>query len=260
MKDIISDTLFLPLYFRALDAKKSQSILNDPIALELSQQFEFDTDTLDNAHFSRAGTIARAKFFDDFARDFIRNNPNPVIVNMAAGLDSKTLRIWDEKAAFFDIDLPDVIELRKKYIQDKSTLIAADAFKFDYFEPLLKYENAQFCFIFEGFFMYFDKKEIKPLIENITQHFNGLLLGDFAFGNTMQKTQKRHDAAKNIAAKFKVGFDDIDEILQINPKLHLKQQKYFYEKEFAHLFGWRRYLMMLIPKMGKAMSLLALEF
>ncbi|SEM00669.1 hypothetical protein SAMN05444853_10319 [Pasteurella skyensis] len=26
MKDIISDTLFLPLYFRALDAQKSQSI------------------------------------------------------------------------------------------------------------------------------------------------------------------------------------------------------------------------------------------
>ncbi|PIF03587.1 MAG: polyketide synthase, partial [Arcobacter sp.] len=129
MENVISKTLLLPLYFRATDAKNKESILNDKISLEIVKDFEFDEELMKKAKFSQAGTIIRAKFFDDCAKNFIKNNPNPVIVNMATGLDTRTLRIYDEKAKFFDVDLPEVIELRKKYIKDKSIVLSANVFE-----------------------------------------------------------------------------------------------------------------------------------
>ncbi len=261
MENVISKTLLMPLYFRALDAQKEESILNDTKALELIKNFEFDTQTLDKAKFSQAGTIARAKFLDDKVKEFIKNNPNPVIVNMATGLDTRTLRIYDEKAKFFDIDLPEVIELRKKYIEDKSVVIGANAFEKDYIEELLNYKDAQFCFIFEGFFMYFDKKQIQTLLSNIIDNFQGTILGDFNFGDFWAKNKIKHDALKNHEAQFKTSFENIDDLLNTNKKLKLKDKKFYYDKDFSKMLGWRRYLMLILPKnMKNAMRLLELEF
>ncbi len=260
MENVISKTLLVPLYFRALDAQKEESVLNDTKALELIKNFEFDTKTLDKAKFSQVGTMARAKFFDDRAREFIKNNPNPIIVNMATGLDTRTFRIYDEKVKFFDIDLPEVIEIRKRYIKDKSTVLCADAFEKDYIEELLKYKDAQFCFIFEGFFCYFEKEKIEIILNNIANNFHGSILGDFNFGDFWEKNQEKHDAMKNNPAKFKTSFQTLEELLNTNKKIKVKESKFFYDKDFSKILGWRRYLMLILPKKMKMSRLLELEF
>ncbi len=261
MENVISKTLLLPLYFRAMDAKNPNAFLNDKEALELIKNFEFDTKTLKKAKFSQAGTLARAKFFDDKAREFIKNNPNPIIINMATGLDTRTLRIYDKKAIFFDIDLPEVIALRKKYIKDKSIVLSANAFETDFIEKLSHYHNAQFCFIFEGFFMYFDREQIESLLTNIINNFQGTILGDFNFGEFWEKNQNKHDTMKNSEARFKTSFKDSQDLLSISPRLRLKESKCYYDKTFSKMLGWRRYLMMIMPKkMKDAMQLLELTF
>ncbi len=261
MENIISQTLLLPLYFRAIDAKNKNSTLNDTWAVELVKKFDYDFKTMDKAKFSQAGTIARASYFDRKAKDFIENNPRPIIINMATGLDTRTLRIYNEKAKFYDIDLPEVIELRKKYIEDKSTVISADAFTDEFNSELLQNKNSQFCFIFEGFFMYFDKFEIEKLLKNLVENFNGTILGDFSFGYFWEKNQAKHDVLKENEARFKTSFEDIQDLLHVDKKLKLKEQKFYYDKDFANLFGWRRFLMLLTSKkMKTAMRLVELEF
>lgn len=262
----ISNTLFLPLAFKARDAEKPNPILNDQVALDLkirlSEEFDFEDHVLKKASYSMAGTIARAKFFDDLARQFIADNLEPVIVNMGAGLDSRTLRIWDDKAIFFDVDLPEVIELRRQYIEDKSTLIAADIFKLDYLEQIFNSRpNGQFCFIFEGILMYFGKEEVSTLLKAIIIGCHGEIMGDFCFGDFWENNQKKHDLAKNIQASFKEGFKDVDDLLALDSRLQLKQMKFYYDKDFENCFGWRRYLMMCMPKkMKQGMVLLELRF
>ncbi len=261
MKNVISKTMILPLYFRAMDAKKQNSILKDTTALELIKYFEFDEKLMSKAKFSQAGTIIRAKFLDDVAREFIKENANPVIVNFACGLDTRSLRVYDKKAKFYDIDLEDVIEFRKEHIKDKSTLLSANAFENEFNEELLKNENASFCFIYEGFFMYFDKAQLTSLISNLTQNFSGVIAGDFNFGDYWEKNKSKHDALKKNEASFKTSFEDVDELLSLSPKLKLKQEKFYYDKDFPNLLGFRRFLMMMMPKkMKNAMRLLELEF
>ncbi|PID47662.1 MAG: hypothetical protein CR967_03290 [Proteobacteria bacterium] len=261
MENIISKTLLLPLYFRALDARSENPILNDKVALDLVKNFEFDEKLMKKAKFSQAGTIARAKFLDDIARNFIKNNQNPVIVNMATGLDTRTLRVYDKGAKFYDLDLPEVIKIRKKYIKDKSVVLDANAFEDKFNEELLKNQDASFCFIYEGFFMYFDKLQITNLLRNLTQNFSGVIAGDFNFGSFWEKNKSKHDTIKSNEASFKTSFQNLDELLQVSPKLKLKQEKFYYDKDFAQMLGWRRYLMMAMPKkMKDAMRLLELEF
>ncbi len=261
MENIISKTLLLPLYFRAMDAKKEDSVLNDKWALELIKNFQYDDKKMQKAKFSAAGTIARAKFLDDGVREFIRKHPKPVVVNFACGLDARSLRVWDEKAVFYDIDLPEVVNLRKQYIQDKSILCAYDAFGDEFNKELLKHQDAQFCFVYEGFLMYFDKLMLTGLIKNLTSHFTGEIMGDFNFGNYWELNQKKHDIMDKNEASFKTSFENVQELLSLSPKLKLEEERMYHDKSFAHILGWRRHLMRLAPKkMTEAMRMLRLSF
>ncbi len=266
MENVISKTLFIPLVFRAVDAKSKNSVLNDKTALELvenkefTKNFDIDVKSLKKASFSQAGTMVRANYFDKKAKEFIKNNPRPVVVNMATGLDTRTLRIYDKKAKFYDIDLSEVVDIRKKYIKDKSTVLSADVFGKDYISELLKNENSQFCFIYEGFFPYFGKKEIEIAINNVVNSFQGSLLGDFNFGDFWEKNQNKHDAMKTNSAKFKTSFQTLQELLSVNKKLKLKDSKFFYDKDFGDIWGWRRYVLMLLPKRARLSRLLELGF
>ncbi|PSM52280.1 SAM-dependent methyltransferase [Campylobacter blaseri] len=262
MKDIVSKTLLIPLYCRALEAKSKKPILNDEFAIKILENFnEDELKYLNYSYFTRGGVIARAYFFDKLARDFIEKNDSPVIVNMAAGLDSRSLRIWSKKAKFFDIDLPEVIEIRKKYIEDKSTLIATDIFDFNYIEQLRKFKNHQFCFIFEGFLMYFDKERLQMLFKTINENFSGTIMGDFVFGDYWAKNQNKHDAMKNNKAKFALGYNSLEEFLQFNSSFKIKYKKYYHSKEFLKFMGYRGLLMKFMPKkIRNSFMLLAFDF
>lgn len=261
MENKISKTLFISLYFRALDALDKNSFLKDELALKIIKDMDFNDEKLKKARFSRSGTILRAKYFDDEAKKFISKNPNCVVVNMACGLDTRTLRIYSEDVNFFDIDLAEVIKIRKNFIKDKSNLISADILKGEFLEFLLPLKNRKFCFVFEGFFIFFQKYEIMKILNLLSENFSGLILADFIFGDFWEKNQSKHDALNNNEAKFKTSFSSLDELLVLNPKLKLLSNKYYHDKEFAKIFGAKRWLMKLMPKkMKNSSQLLKLEF
>lgn len=260
----ISKTLLLPLYFRAEDARRSKPFLNDPYAIEILSHFKDIPSDLLKSRKSRAGCIARARFLDRRVKEFIKNNPNPVIVNIACGLDTRSLRCYDEKAIFYDTDLPEVIELRKQIIPDKSIVLAGDVLDKDFFQQFTKHENAQFCFVSEGLFMYFDKKELHGLLENMQNACSGTLLADFNFGDYWEKNQHKHDLNKSFKesnAKFKTSFDSIADLKTNFPRFEVETNKPYNDKEFNDIFGWGRFLFMLAPKrLVWAMQLLKINF
>lgn len=92
MKNAISKTLLLPLYFRAKDAQSSSPKLNDHYAIEIIKHFDALPKEVTKAKFSAAGTIARARYFDQRVKNFIKNNEHPIIANVACGLDTRTDR------------------------------------------------------------------------------------------------------------------------------------------------------------------------
>jgi len=79
IQNAVSETLLIPLYMKYLDAQQSRPILNDPAALRLVPQIDYDFTRFRSARNSRVGTALRARYFDQVAADFIRRHPEGIV-------------------------------------------------------------------------------------------------------------------------------------------------------------------------------------
>jgi len=62
--------------------------------------------------------LLRNREFDRYAQDFLRCHPEAVVVHIGCGLDSRFERVDNGQVEWYDLDLPHVIELRRKLIGD----------------------------------------------------------------------------------------------------------------------------------------------
>ena len=175
--DAISETLFINLYFRALDNDEPEPILGDPFSRPVMQRIDYDFAKFKGGKFSKTGTVIRARFFDDEILDFARKNAGEklVVVQVGAGLDTRPLRLEKQLpgALFYDLDLPDVIDLRDELV-------------------------------------YFSEPEISAFMRNLAQRFSGVVMLDLLSHFAASIEPKKHDVLRYIAnpPKFKLGIDD----------------------------------------------------
>jgi O-methyltransferase involved in polyketide biosynthesis len=115
----VQETLLIPLYARALDSRTRHPILGDKKADEMVRMIDYDFERL-KGFGNRNVLVARAKQFDDWTREFIRSNPEAVVLNLGCGLDSRASRISPPSGVeWFDLDFPGVILERRKFFSDR---------------------------------------------------------------------------------------------------------------------------------------------
>ena len=118
-KSIVAETLLIPLYMRAKESRRERPILNDKAAECLADSLEYDYSRFDGAKLSEVGCVVRGWYFDRAVRRFIGTHARPVVVNVGCGLDTRFQRIGGGKAVFYDMDLPEVIALRRELIPEQ---------------------------------------------------------------------------------------------------------------------------------------------
>ena len=118
-ESIVAETLLIPLYYRAKESRRKNPILNDKVAEGLVDSLEYDYSRFDGAKLSEVGCVVRGWFFDRAVCRFIGKHADAVVVNVGCGLDTRFQRIGDGKAVFYDMDLPEVIALRRELIPEQ---------------------------------------------------------------------------------------------------------------------------------------------
>lgn len=181
----IAGTSFITLYCHALETLSDNPILADPksveITTELNKTLSLSDDPLDRTLVS--GTLdkrlvihiaLRAKKYDDYARDFLHRFPDGVIVNIGCGLDSRFLRIDNGHVVFYDLDLPEIIAIKKTFFNETERyhLIASSVLDFNWMATVLQHKGP-FLFMAEGVFMYLDGKDVRSLVLKIQEKFRG---------------------------------------------------------------------------------------
>jgi len=109
---------------------------------------------------------------DKIVTDFIDHNPTGTIINLGAGLDNRFFRLDNGQIQWFDIDVPETIELRRTFFEanDRYQLIPTNIFG----RNLLKYlpPTSNSLIIIEGLAMYYPESKIKTLVQNICRHYS----------------------------------------------------------------------------------------
>jgi O-methyltransferase involved in polyketide biosynthesis len=116
----VHKTLLLPLWSRAKLTLEGNSILLDPKAVEIVKGMQYDFDLIDRylPFTSHAMNLGRARMFDYAIIRFLTDYPRASVANLGAGLDTTFSRVDNGSLTWYDIDLPDVIQLRKQLIPD----------------------------------------------------------------------------------------------------------------------------------------------
>lgn len=244
----ISQTMIIPLFSKALDAKKKDPFLNDWFSVEILEKLSLKNEKKEQllkAKMSMAGCVARTWYIDKCVQDFIEKNDNVVVVNFGCGLDARSLRIANKKAIFYDSDFKDVMNIRNSILDDWGAEQREwDIFKFDYIDELKKHKNAKFIFVIEGVFMYCKTEDIDNFLFKIAKNFKGEAIFDI-ISPLASKYSKHHDAIKYEKAKFIGGYTKDEELL-VAPNLEIAKKKFYGDKDFKKIFGFKR-LIFYIP-------------
>jgi O-methyltransferase involved in polyketide biosynthesis len=122
---------------------------------------------------SQIAWIARCKRFDMIVKEFIDKHPEGTIVNIGCGLDTSYERINNSKIKWYDLDLPDVIELRKKFMKETGNrrFISRSFLDTSWFGEIVIPD--QVLFLATGVFVYFEEGQIMEFITRVAEAFNG---------------------------------------------------------------------------------------
>ena len=165
----IQRTLLLPLWGRAVETRKKEPLLVDKTAVEIVEKIDFDFSEMskDLSAESLYGWVRRSILIDIVVKQFLEKHPKATIVNIGCGLDTTFERIDNGTIRWYDLDLPDTIELRRKFIQEteRRKYITSSFLDYSWLNGLIIEDNI--LFIAAGVFYYFEEFQIKDFLHKI---------------------------------------------------------------------------------------------
>ena len=127
----VSETALLTLLVRATEARRPDSVIDDPMAIKLVDAIDFD---FAKFGFTRRQDMAlRALTFDNYTRRYLVDHPSATVVALAEGLQTSFYRLdasgVGHQFRWLTVDLPPIIELRERLLphSDRVTMCAQSA-------------------------------------------------------------------------------------------------------------------------------------
>ena len=176
----VQETLLLPLWGRAVESKKTNPQLLDEKAVKIIGRIDYDFSTITQniKQLSQIAWVARSLQIDNIISEFIKEYPDGTIVNIGCGLDTTFDRVDNGRIMFYELDLPDVIELRKIFFQQhERRKTIAGSFLDNKWLQSIEVKDGLLC-IAGGVFYYFDEQQMKKFFKVMADRF---VKCDFAF-------------------------------------------------------------------------------
>ncbi len=171
--DSIAETLLIPLCYRAIEARRPDPLVCDPRAQDIIDQLGVDPAHLKGRASQQLFAMLRTRQFDRWAKAFINTHPQATVVEIGCGLDARYERLADDRVNWFDLDLPEVITLRRRYFTDTSRrqMLAYSMFQPEWLDDVPS-EGAH-LFLAEGVFPYFSENEVRREFIALAGRFPG---------------------------------------------------------------------------------------
>jgi len=221
----VQESLLVPLYGRALDCQRKRPILNDLKAREIVEAIDWDFDRFSQNR-RIVGCTVRTLVFDEFVKSFLRRHPAGTVVEIGAGLNTRFERLDNGAVHWFDLDLPDTVELRRKFFADsrRRKTLAASVVDPGWM-PAVRESPGPYCFVSEAVLIYLTEPEVRTALTQIAANFPSLTIAfDTASGRAVSRENKDHER-RNLDARFRWACEDPAEIENWNIGLRLVESR-----------------------------------
>ncbi len=174
----VAETLLIPLTIRALESQRPDALVKDERAEALAVKLGCEPGRLlgDISEESRVAVVLRSREIDRRVRDFMDRRPRAVVIHMGCGLDTRFERVDDGRVEWFDLDLPEVITMRRNLIggeNERHHFLACSVLDHAWLEALAPYRGRPFLFLAESVLFYFEEAQVRSLLLALCDGFPG---------------------------------------------------------------------------------------
>jgi O-methyltransferase involved in polyketide biosynthesis len=165
--------------------------------------------------------VARAKQFDDWTKEFLRLNPEAVVLNLGCGLDSRVSRIGPPSGVeWFDIDYPGVILERRKFFSEGEgyEMLGYSLTDPEWLERVPRDRPAMV--VADGVLEYLTEEDVRALFNRATDRlFRGQVVFDVM--SSFAVTSGRSNLKAKTGAEMRWAVDDVSAVGSMDQKLKL---------------------------------------
>jgi O-methyltransferase involved in polyketide biosynthesis len=218
----VQETLLIPLYARAVENRKEFPVLRDARAEEIVAAIDYDFARFDGLP-SLTGAMLRTVLFDRWVADFLTEHPDGTVVEIGTGLNTRYERLDNGRVTWFDLDLPDVIDLRGHFFADtaRRTMIAASVTDEAWATEVASRTAGPCLFVAEAVLPYLPEPDVRRVVDLLCDRFPGSLLALDTAGPGFFDTQEEHDALSKVAARMQWYCPDPARLADWRPGVHV---------------------------------------
>ncbi|MDR0719149.1 MAG: class I SAM-dependent methyltransferase [Treponema sp.] len=173
----IQRTLMIPLWGRSVFSGLYPEILDDREAVNIVKSLNYDFSEVEKAFGEYGGLlyIIRGRKIDDTIKQFILRHPKTTVVNIGAGLDTTFSRVDNGSISWYDLDIEEVITLRKTLIPEgpRNRCIAKSVFDYSWIKDIRFHAQDGILFVASGVFYYFRENQVRELFVALAENFPG---------------------------------------------------------------------------------------
>lgn len=183
----VEDTLYIPLAARIYASEKFPEFFYDEKALSLKAYIPTDSIEKNTIEYFYMASVCRQQTIDKKIIQFLKKNTQSNVVFLGAGLETAYNRINNIKSDFYQVDLPNVINIRKKVLgnAENERLISGDMFTLEWIKEIDT--SMPTMIAVSGVYQYFAESKIIEMIRKMKKQ---IPKGELVFDVTNSKGLK----------------------------------------------------------------------
>ena len=214
-KNTVQETLIIPLFARKVCSELYPNLYRDETSIRLIDEIDYDFSEAEKNSRSlmqRFGSLEVAMRQNDLAwevRDYLKSHPTAAVVNLGCGLDSTGRACDNGSCKIYNLDFPDVIDVRNELLPagEREENIPCNLNDTAWFSKIDASGGA--VFFASGVFYYFLTEQVKALVQSMAGAFpGGVLVFDAANRMAVKmiaKTWLKSAKIQDVGAYFAVS-------------------------------------------------------
>ena len=173
----VADTTYIPMVARMYASERFPEFFYDGTAVGLRDKIPsgiLERIGESSSEYTMIASVARYHVLDGVVRTFVSEHPEGCcVINLGAGLETMPHRLDMPEVTFYEVDLPETIELRRALIDPlpNEVLVGGDMFEFGWADQVDR--TVPSLMVASGVFQYFDEADIVRFLKELGRRFPG---------------------------------------------------------------------------------------
>jgi O-methyltransferase involved in polyketide biosynthesis len=206
-----------------------------------------------------AAMLLRSRELDRITGEFLARNPRAVVVHVGCGLDARYDRVDNGSVTWFDLDLPEVVTLRRQWLggaRGRYHLLAGSVLDAGWRAEVAEVADVgrPTLFVAEGVLAYFEAAAVRGLVGSLEHRFPGSELVFDAFSPfTVHVSNLRLRLSRSgVRAHYGFGLRRGEDVERWADGIRLLDQWHPFDRPEPRLarYGWVRHVPFLSRPIG----------